>query len=66
MPYPAHSTAEEGKALRGQMSGRFTKNLLAFRQTESVGLPPQEGVRFVCLCERQPLIVEFDRPGEAA
>jgi Ala-tRNA(Pro) deacylase len=28
VPYPAHSTVEEGKALRGRMSGTFTKNLL--------------------------------------
>lgn len=28
VPYPAHSTVEEGKQLRGQMSGTFTKNLL--------------------------------------
>ncbi|MFO1300766.1 MAG: prolyl-tRNA synthetase associated domain-containing protein [Burkholderiaceae bacterium] len=28
VPYPAHRTVEEGKALRGRMSGRFTKNLL--------------------------------------
>ncbi len=27
-PYPPHSTVEEGKALRGQMAGTFTKNLL--------------------------------------
>ncbi len=27
-PYPAHATVEEGKALRGRMSGTFTKNLL--------------------------------------
>ena len=26
--YPAHSTVEEGKALRAQMTGTFTKNLL--------------------------------------
>ena len=26
--YPAHETVEEGKALRGQMAGTFTKNLL--------------------------------------
>ena len=26
--YPAHSTVEEGKALRGAMAGTFTKNLL--------------------------------------
>jgi Ala-tRNA(Pro) deacylase len=26
--YPAHNTVEEGKALRGAMSGTFTKNLL--------------------------------------
>lgn len=26
--YPAHSTAEEGKALRGDLPGTFTKNLL--------------------------------------
>ena len=26
--YPLHSTVEEGKALRGQMAGTFTKNLL--------------------------------------
>lgn len=26
--YPAHSTVEEGKALRSQMAGTFTKNLL--------------------------------------
>nr|WP_272950640.1 YbaK/EbsC family protein [Sinorhizobium meliloti] len=28
VPYPAHETVEEGKALRVQMSGTFTKNLL--------------------------------------
>lgn len=28
VPYPAHSTVEEGKALRGKMAGTFTKNLL--------------------------------------
>ena len=28
VPYPVHSTVEEGKALRGQMAGTFTKNLL--------------------------------------
>ncbi|MDO8874754.1 MAG: prolyl-tRNA synthetase associated domain-containing protein [Pseudolabrys sp.] len=27
-PYPAHDTVEEGKRLRGQMAGTFTKNLL--------------------------------------
>ena len=28
VPYPAHRTVEEGKALRGDMPGTFTKNLL--------------------------------------
>ncbi len=28
LPYPAHSTVEEGRALRGKMVGTFTKNLL--------------------------------------
>ncbi len=28
VPYPAHSTVEEGRSLRGQMPGTFTKNLL--------------------------------------
>jgi Ala-tRNA(Pro) deacylase len=28
VPYPAHSSVEEGKALRGALSGTFTKNLL--------------------------------------
>ena len=28
VPYPPHRTVEEGKALRGAMAGRFTKNLL--------------------------------------
>ena len=28
VPYPAHRTVEEGKALRGSMTGQFTKNLL--------------------------------------
>jgi Ala-tRNA(Pro) deacylase len=28
VPYPAHRTVEEGRALRGHMSGTFTKNLL--------------------------------------
>lgn len=28
VPYPAHTTAEEGKRLRGDMAGTFTKNLL--------------------------------------
>lgn len=28
LPYPAHRTVEEGKTLRGEMAGQFTKNLL--------------------------------------
>jgi Ala-tRNA(Pro) deacylase len=28
VPYPAHSTVEEGRFLRGDMQGTFTKNLL--------------------------------------
>ena len=28
VPYPQHQTVEEGKALRGNMRGTFTKNLL--------------------------------------
>jgi Ala-tRNA(Pro) deacylase len=28
VPYPAHRTVEDGKALRGAMAGTFTKNLL--------------------------------------
>lgn len=28
VPYPAHRTVEEGKELRGEMTGTFTKNLL--------------------------------------
>lgn len=28
LPYPEHRTVEEGKALRGDMPGTFTKNLL--------------------------------------
>ena len=28
VPYPAHQTVEEGKLLRGAMTGTFTKNLL--------------------------------------
>lgn len=28
VPYPAHSTVEEGKRLRGDLAGSFTKNLL--------------------------------------
>lgn len=28
VPYPAHNTVEEGKRLRGNMAGTFTKNLL--------------------------------------
>jgi Ala-tRNA(Pro) deacylase len=28
LPYPAHRSVEEGKALRGAMAGQFTKNLL--------------------------------------
>ena len=28
VPYPSHRTVEEGKALRGNMTGQFTKNLL--------------------------------------
>lgn len=28
VPYPEHATVEEGKALRGAMTGTFTKNLL--------------------------------------
>jgi Ala-tRNA(Pro) deacylase len=28
VPYPAHTTVEEGKRLRGELGGTFTKNLL--------------------------------------
>lgn len=28
VPYPAHTTVEEGKRLRGDLAGTFTKNLL--------------------------------------
>ena len=28
VPYPVHKTVEEGKQLRGSMTGKFTKNLL--------------------------------------
>ena len=28
VPYPSHRTVDEGKALRGDMCGTFTKNLL--------------------------------------
>ncbi len=28
VPYPAHNTVEEGRSLRGEMPGTFTKNLL--------------------------------------
>ena len=28
VPYPEHKTVEEGRALRGDMGGTFTKNLL--------------------------------------
>lgn len=28
LPYPTHETVEEGKRLRGEMEGTFTKNLL--------------------------------------
>jgi len=28
VPYPAHNTVEEGRSLRGDMPGTFTKNLL--------------------------------------
>ncbi|MBN9305906.1 MAG: hypothetical protein BGO82_01260 [Devosia sp. 67-54] len=28
VPYPVHETVEEGKRLRGEMAGTFTKNLL--------------------------------------
>ena len=28
VPYPAHATVDEGKHLRGDMAGTFTKNLL--------------------------------------
>lgn len=28
IPYPAHTTVEEGKRLRGDLPGSFTKNLL--------------------------------------
>ena len=28
VPYPAHATVDEGKRLRGDMAGTFTKNLL--------------------------------------
>lgn len=28
LPYPAHDSVEQGKALRGDMAGTFTKNLL--------------------------------------
>ncbi|MGB7421484.1 MAG: prolyl-tRNA synthetase associated domain-containing protein [Comamonas sp.] len=149
VPYPEHTTVEEGKALRGAMTGTFTKNLLLkdkkgrhfllaihedraldlkavsalvggkghlsflpgermqallgvqpgaltplglmqdeegvvtvvidaslmgdaqlnfhpLRQTESVGLAPQELAAFVRSCGREPLVVDFDAPPPAA
>ena len=36
VPYPAHQSVEEGKALRGEMGGQFTKNLLVRDKRKSL------------------------------
>jgi len=44
LPYPAHRTVDEGRALRGSMSGTFTKNLL---------LKDKKGRLFLIVCEER-------------
>ena len=47
VPYPAHSTVEEGRSLRGDMPGTFTKNLL---------LKDKKGRLFLIVAEEARLI----------
>ncbi|HME20820.1 MAG TPA: hypothetical protein VKI44_05575 [Acetobacteraceae bacterium] len=50
VPYPAHRTVEEGKALRGAMAGHFSKNLL-LKDTKGnlfMIVPDARTVRSIC------------------
>jgi Ala-tRNA(Pro) deacylase len=49
VPYPAHSTVEEGRALRGNMPGTFTKNLLLKDKKDRLFLIVAEETRSVDL-----------------
>jgi Ala-tRNA(Pro) deacylase len=49
VPYPAHSTVEEGRALRGAMAGTFTKNLLLKDKKDRLFLVVAEESRSVDL-----------------
>jgi Ala-tRNA(Pro) deacylase len=49
IPYPAHSTVEEGRSLRGDMPGTFTKNLLLKDKKGRLFLVVAEEVRSIDL-----------------
>jgi Ala-tRNA(Pro) deacylase len=49
VPYPAHNTVEEGRALRGNMPGTFTKNLLLKDKKDRLFLIVAEETRSVDL-----------------
>jgi Ala-tRNA(Pro) deacylase len=49
VPYPAHSTVEEGRLLRGDMPGTFTKNLLLKDKKDRVFLVVAEETRSIDL-----------------
>lgn len=49
IPYPAHNTVEEGRALRGDMPGTFTKNLLLKDKKDRLFLVVAEETRSVDL-----------------
>jgi Ala-tRNA(Pro) deacylase len=49
VPYPAHNTVEEGRALRGAMPGTFTKNLLLKDKKDRLFLVVAEESRSVDL-----------------
>jgi Ala-tRNA(Pro) deacylase len=49
VPYPAHRTVEEGRALRGSMSGTFTKNLLVKDKKKRLFLIVAEEARAIDL-----------------
>lgn len=65
VPYPAHKTVEEGRALRGEMTGTFTKNLLLRDKKGSLFLIVAEENRQIDLKSLHKLVGASGRMGFA-
>lgn len=65
VPYPAHKTVEEGRALRGAMTGTFTKNLLLRDKKASLFLIVAEENRQIDLKSLHKLVGASGRLGFA-